>query len=130
MTNSAELALAVNETDLALTWAANATSLKETFNNAFWSDEIGMYTDNATTTFVPQDGNSLAVIFNLTTPDQAKSISEGLTKNWNEFGAVSPESPDTISPFIGGFEVYSSSLSCIQVVDCIFLASSSFCIGE
>lgn len=105
LTNSAELASFLNETDVASAWTANATALKKTFNDAFWSEELGMYTDNATTTFVPQDGNSLAVVFNLTTPEQAQSISTGLTKNWNEFGSVSPESPDTIAPFIGSFEV-------------------------
>ncbi|KAL5507624.1 hypothetical protein ACEPAH_7080 [Sanghuangporus vaninii] len=111
LTNSAELASYLNKTELASAWTANATALKTTFNNAFWSKELGMYTDNATTTFVPQDGNSLAVIFNLTTPEQAQSISAGLTKNWNEFGAVSPESPDTIAPFIGGFELQAHFIS-------------------
>lgn len=105
MTISAELASYLNETNLASSWLEKAIALKVAFNNLLWSDELGMYTDNATTSFVPQDGNSLAVLFNLTTPDQARSISNGLTKNWNQFGAVSPESPDTISPFISGFEV-------------------------
>ncbi|KAL5485523.1 hypothetical protein ACEPAI_8165 [Sanghuangporus weigelae] len=111
LTNSAELASYLNETELASAWAANATALKKTFNDAFWSEELGMYTDNTTTTFVPQDGNSLAVAFNLATPEQAQSISTGLTKNWNEFGAVSPESPDTIAPFISGFELQTHFIS-------------------
>ncbi|THH04410.1 hypothetical protein EW145_g5548 [Phellinidium pouzarii] len=96
---------------LASAWSANATALKTAFNKAFWSDERGMYTDNATTTFVPQDANALAVVFNLTTLEQAKSISLGLTKNWNEFGAVAPEAPDTIAPFIGGFELQAHFIS-------------------
>ncbi|KAL5523451.1 hypothetical protein ACEPAG_7624 [Sanghuangporus baumii] len=111
LTNSAELASYLNETERASAWAANATALKKTFNDAFWSEELGMYTDNATTTFVPQDGNSLAVVFNLTSPERAQSVSRGLTKNWNEFGAVSPEAPDTIAPFIGGFELQAHFIS-------------------
>ena len=48
----------------------------------------------------------MAILFNLTNnPDQASSISEGLTKNWNDIGAVAPELPDNISPFIGSLEV-------------------------
>ena len=48
----------------------------------------------------------MAILFNLTTsPEQASSVSAGLTKNWNELGAVAPELPDTISPFIGSLEV-------------------------
>ena len=100
------MALLVNDTALADGWLANATVVKQAFNDAFWSEELGMYTDNATTTLTPQDGNSMAILFNLTTsPEQANSVSEGLQKNWNEFGALAPEVPDTIAPFIGGFEV-------------------------
>lgn len=86
-------------------WSANATSLKTKFNEVFWVDELGMYRDNDTTTLCPQDANSFAVLFNLTTSDQASSISAGLTKNWNDLGPIAPELPDTISPFISGFEV-------------------------
>lgn len=65
-----------------------------------------MYRDNDTTTLAPQDANSFAVLYNLTqNASQANSISAGLEKNWNELGAVAPELPDTISPFIGGFEL-------------------------
>ena len=72
-----------------------------------------MYRDNSTTTLCPQDANSFAVLFNLTQnvlsaeggQGQAGLVSEGLEKNWNELGAVAPELPDTISPFIGGFEI-------------------------
>jgi glycogen debranching enzyme len=103
---SADLALYVNDTALAAAWVRNATNLKDKFNVAFWDASQGMYTDNTTTTLAPQDGNSLAVLFNLTTsPSQAVSISKGLKNNWNELGAVSPEVPNTISPFITGFEV-------------------------
>ena len=83
----------------------NATSLKEKFNEVFWVDELGMYRDNDTTTLCPQDANSFAVLYNLTTAEQANSISEGLMKNWNDLGPIAPELPDTISPFISGFEV-------------------------
>lgn len=67
-----------------------------------------MYRDNQTTTLCPQDANSLAILYNLTTSAaQANSVSEGLTQNWNDLGAVSPELPDTIAPFVGSFEVCS-----------------------
>ena len=65
-----------------------------------------MYRDNETTTLCPQDGNSLAVLFNLTeSAAQAAAVSDGLAGNWDAYGAISTESPDTVSPFIGGFEV-------------------------
>lgn len=65
-----------------------------------------MYRDNQTTTLCPQDANAFAVLFNLTTSQEQKQlVSDGLTKNWNSLGPVAPELPDTISPFISGFEV-------------------------
>jgi hypothetical protein len=103
---SAALASYLNQPTLADAYLRNATVLKANFNNAFWVESLGMYRDNITTTLCPQDANSFAVLFNLTnTPAQAASISAGLEKNWNDLGPVAPELPDTISPFISGFEV-------------------------
>ncbi|KAJ3912060.1 hypothetical protein F5877DRAFT_54581, partial [Lentinula edodes] len=80
--------------------------LQPTFNSAFWMLKVGMYRDNTSKTLTPQDGNSLAVLFNVALNDTWKElINEGLEKNWVELGPVPPESPDTISPFIGEFEV-------------------------
>ncbi|KAG6908504.1 hypothetical protein DXG01_004438 [Tephrocybe rancida] len=106
LTTATELAKQLNVTSLASAWAANATSLKQKFNDAFWLEDVGLYRDNATTTLCPQDANSFAVLFNLTTSaGQADRVSEGLESNWNELGPVAPELPDTISPFISGFEL-------------------------
>ncbi|KAJ7118101.1 glycoside hydrolase family 78 protein [Mycena epipterygia] len=103
---SADLATAMNLPTLAAAWTQNATALKANFNDAFWVEELGMYRDNVTTTLCPQDANSFAVLFNITTsPAQAAAVSAGLEKNWNDLGPVAPELPDTISPFISGFEL-------------------------
>ncbi|KAJ6623288.1 Six-hairpin glycosidase [Mycena sp. CBHHK59/15] len=103
---SASLASYLNLTSLASAWTQNATTLKQNFNEAFWVESLGMYRDNVTTTLCPQDANSFAVLFNITSStEQAASVSAGLEKNWNEFGPVAPELPDTISPFISGFEL-------------------------
>jgi glycogen debranching enzyme len=109
LTDSSALASYINQTTLAAAYAANATRLKAKFNTVFWDASQGMYVDNATTTLAPQDANSFAVLFNVTDTEEKKvSISQGLRKNWNALGAVAPELPDTISPFIGGFEVRNS----------------------
>ncbi|KAG5637071.1 hypothetical protein H0H81_005838 [Sphagnurus paluster] len=106
LTTAADLAKYLNNTALSSAWAQNATTLKANFNGAFWLESAGLYRDNQTTTLCPQDANSFAVLYNLTTSDtQANRISEGLQKNWNALGPVAPELPDTIIPFIGGFEL-------------------------
>ncbi|KAI0724800.1 Six-hairpin glycosidase [Fomitopsis betulina] len=106
LTNSVELATWLDDTELADAYAANASALKSVFNDAFWLADAGMYRDNLTSTLTPQDANSFAILFNLTeSADQVASVSDGLTKNWGLYGSTSPELPDNIAPFIGGFEL-------------------------
>ncbi|PIL26169.1 hypothetical protein GSI_11924 [Ganoderma sinense ZZ0214-1] len=103
---AADLASHVNNTTLSSAWTTNATNLKGRFNDVFWLPSAGMYRDNDTTTLCPQDANSMAVLYDLTTsPEQADSVSKGLARNWNDLGPVAPELPDTITPFISGLEL-------------------------
>lgn len=101
-----ELASQLGDAELAETYIANATHLKESINRVLWDESAEMYRDNETTTLHPQDANSLAVLFNVTqTQEQNEAISEGLTQFWTDIGPVSPELADTIIPFVGGFEL-------------------------
>jgi len=103
---AAKLATALGKTSLAEAYAANASSIKAAFNELLWDESAGLFRDNDTSTLHPQDGNSLAVLFNLTNnASQIKSVSDGLTQFWTPIGPLSPELNDTIIPFIGGFEL-------------------------
>ncbi|PPQ92306.1 LOW QUALITY PROTEIN: hypothetical protein CVT25_008597 [Psilocybe cyanescens] len=85
LTTATDLAKYMNLTSLSSAWAQNATALKSKFNDAFWLESVGMYRDNQTTALCPQDANSFAVLFNLTTSEeQKKVVSENLERNWNE----------------------------------------------
>ena len=96
----------MGDNELATRYLANATTVKAAYNTLLWDAGAGMYRDNETTTLHPEDGNSLAVEFNLTTSQsQIQAISHGLTKFWTDIGPVTPELADTIIPFVGGFEV-------------------------
>ncbi|KAJ7055763.1 glycoside hydrolase family 78 protein [Mycena amicta] len=85
----------------------NATRIKTAYNTLLWDQSAGLFRDNDNPTSIhPQDGNALAVLFNLTTSDaQNKAISKGLTQFWTPIGPLSPELNDTIIPFVGGFEL-------------------------
>ncbi|OLN89775.1 hypothetical protein CCHL11_09513 [Colletotrichum chlorophyti] len=93
----------------ASTWAAAAARLKEAYNTVLWDEGSSLFRDNETDAgalLFPQDGNSLAVYYNLTrSATQASSVSAALVRNWNDVGPVTPELPDTISPFISSVEV-------------------------
>ncbi|GKT66754.1 glycoside hydrolase family 78 protein [Colletotrichum tofieldiae] len=90
-------------------WAVAAARLKEAYNTVLWDPSASLFRDNETDAgalLFPQDGNALALYYNLTTSaSQASAVSAALLRNWNEIGPVTPELPDTISPFISSIEV-------------------------
>lgn len=83
-----------------------ARFLKEAINKYQFSPSHGAYRDNATsTTLYPQDANSMAILFNVTTPNITTDVSDRLTDYWTDIGPASPELPKNISPFITSFEL-------------------------
>lgn len=49
----------------------------------------------------------MAILFGVVDSERADSISQNLLKNWCPIGAVAPELPENISPFISSFEIQS-----------------------
>ncbi|KAJ7457382.1 glycoside hydrolase family 78 protein [Mycena latifolia] len=107
LVTASDLATHLGDSALAAAYLANSTSIKTAYNALLWDASAGLFHDNdALDSIHPQDGNSLAVLFNLTIWDaQNKAISKGLTQFWTSIGPLSPELNDTIIPFVGGFEV-------------------------
>lgn len=105
-----ELANVIGDDAAASDYETAAAGIKEAANSLLWDDELGYYIDNETTTLTPQDGNSFAVLSNLTESDSQKStISSNLQARWGTYGAPAPEAasnPETVSPFATGFELY------------------------
>ncbi|UPX17575.1 uncharacterized protein EKO05_0007920 [Ascochyta rabiei] len=89
-------------------WSTAAARLKTAFNHLLWDESASLYRDNGTTTLHPQDGNALALLYNLTTTlTQSSALSRALTSFHGPIGPLTPELPDTISPFISSIEVLS-----------------------
>lgn len=53
----------------------------------------------------PQDGNSMALVFDAANDSSIPSISKTLTSNWISIGSVAPELPNTLVGFGQSFEV-------------------------
>jgi hypothetical protein len=107
-----QLAQALNDTEVVENWQVTAERIKTSANQLLWNVDTGMYIDNETTTLMPQDGNSWAVVSNLTmNSSQVESISSNLAKRWTPYGAPAPEAADAISPFISGFELQTHFLA-------------------
>ncbi|EKM80982.1 hypothetical protein AGABI1DRAFT_37827 [Agaricus bisporus var. burnettii JB137-S8] len=106
LVTGSELARQIGDAHLSKAYAANATTLKRDINDLLWDSTAEMFRDNDSSDLLPQDGNAMAVLFNVTqNQEQVKAISKGLTQFWTDIGPLSPELNDTIIPFVGGFEV-------------------------
>lgn len=89
---AAELARVENDPTLAGSYEKIAAQLKKDINARLWSAQVGAYRDKPGSTLYPQDGNSLALWFNVVdTREKAKSVSSYLNENWNGIGARGPE---------------------------------------
>jgi hypothetical protein len=107
-----QLAEALNDTGLIANWTSTAARVKSAANELLWDEEVGMYRDNETTRLMPQDGNTWAVVANLTTnASQTERISSNLVRRWTPYGAPALEAADAISPFISGFELQTHFLA-------------------
>jgi hypothetical protein len=106
---SAKLANWLNDTSgVDHLWTQRAAALRNAINRHCFDTNYGAFRDNATsTTLHPQDANSMAVLFGVVNASSttAGSISTRLTDNWSPIGAVAPELPENISPFISSFEI-------------------------
>ncbi|KAH7381447.1 Six-hairpin glycosidase-like protein [Phaeosphaeria sp. MPI-PUGE-AT-0046c] len=109
LTTGAKLATWLGDsTGLAETWKHRASAVRAAINQHCFDSNYGAFRDNATsTTLHPQDANSMAVLFGVVNASSstASSISARLTDNWSPIGAVAPELPENISPFISSFEI-------------------------
>jgi hypothetical protein len=93
-------------------WANLASGVKASANKLLWNSTAGMFHDNETTTLMPQDGNSWAVVSSLAdSSEKISSISAGLAARWTPFGAPAVEAADAVSPFISGFELQAHFLA-------------------
>jgi len=107
LTTGATLAQVEGNSSLASSYSSQAASLKTQINARLWDASAGAYKDNPTSTLHPQDGNSLAVWYNVvSSSSQAQSILNTLHNNWNSLGSQTPEWGSNISPFAGSMELY------------------------
>jgi hypothetical protein len=101
----APLATLLASPDLASQWLEIASTLKPNLER-FWDPSIGLYKDNLNApNLYPQDGNSLACWFGVSTHERAQIITTNLKKRWGPFGPINPECSGPVSPFISGFEL-------------------------
>eukprot|EP00656_Telonema_subtile_P002314 TRINITY_DN11020_c0_g1_i1.p1 TRINITY_DN11020_c0_g1~~TRINITY_DN11020_c0_g1_i1.p1 ORF type:complete len:536 (+),score=120.13 TRINITY_DN11020_c0_g1_i1:463-2070(+) len=98
------LGTTMNDTVFSQKCATAAAALTASMNAELWDQTRGAFMDSPNSTLHPQDGNSLVLWFNLTTPARAALIAQYLQSNWSPIGAISPEyNTYDHSPGIGNF---------------------------
>lgn len=111
LTTCQALATREGDSSTAANCASTAAALRDAVNSdGYWDPAVGLYRDQPAGTgaaLYPQDGNSLAVWYGLTSSDaQASAISHALQTRWTPVGALTPEkSADSVHPFPGSMEV-------------------------
>ena len=107
-----ELATLQNDSTSATRWAQFSAGIQAAAIPLLWQPDVGLFRDNKTTTFAPQDGNAWAVVSGLvTSPASISAISSALQARWGPYGAPAPEAADAISPYITGFELQAHFLA-------------------
>lgn len=94
--------------DIAEAYLVEAEALREAITSQFWDDETGAFTDSPqNTTLHPQDANSLALAYGITSPDSVSAgrISDYLASLWTPVGPSAPELPGNVSPFTSSIEL-------------------------
>jgi len=106
LTTGAELARVEADSASQTAYTTAAASLKQAINANLWDPIAGAYANLPGASLFPQDGNSLTLWYGIADSSQAAKIVTNLRHNWSQFGALTPEKPNAIAPFIGSMEVH------------------------
>ena len=100
-------------------WREKAEQVKEAFNDRLWSEEAGAYLDTYDTSYIPQEGNALAVLYGLADENRTKKVFETLERElWTPYGStiLSKETTHTL----GGSKTISPTM-CTHEAEARFL---------
>ncbi|EKD12920.1 bacterial alpha-L-rhamnosidase domain protein [Drepanopeziza brunnea f. sp. 'multigermtubi' MB_m1] len=89
-------------------WEEMANVLKASMNSPAlnWDPVVGAFKDsNIDASVYPEDGNSLALYYDMAFPTYYRNISDRLVTNWGPIGAKCPELSFNIVPFIESMEI-------------------------
>jgi len=112
---AADLATSLGRGSHADVWRGRAEVIKSAINDRLWDEGRGVYVDSdLDRSHIPQDGNALAVLYGIASPDRAGRILDYLKRMmWTPFGSTTVDvayghhqiHDKRIWPFIGYFEV-------------------------
>jgi hypothetical protein len=115
LSHAADLADALGHVDDTRDWRARAEAVRAGMNAILWDEARGVYVDSdLDRTHIPQDGNALAALYGIASPEQTRRILAYLQAHmWTPFGSTTVDVPyghdlyhdKRIWPFVGYFEL-------------------------
>jgi hypothetical protein len=108
LTTASLMANWINDSNSATKWTSQAATIKAAVNNEAlnWDPKVGAFKDSdVDSSIYPEDGNSLALFYNMASPAYHQNISNHFLTTWGPLGAVCPEMEDNISPFVESMEI-------------------------
>lgn len=110
-------------------WRGLAETVKAAINGRLWDGEAGVYRDTYDPSYVPQDGNALAVLFGVAEGRQARQALKALRReNWSPYGSaiLSKEMPVDEE----GNEHTRQGVKTISPAGCMYEAEARFLSGD
>ncbi|KHJ30681.1 putative bacterial alpha-l-rhamnosidase domain protein [Erysiphe necator] len=106
LVTASQIARWMNDTAQASVWSNLATILQRSVNENNFDSNYGAYKNtNEDGSIYPQDANSLALIYNFSTPDNNARISNSLSRNWINIGSLAPELPNNLVGYGQSLEI-------------------------
>jgi len=104
-------------------WRLLAEKVYEAFNERLWDDSVNAYVDTYDRSYVPQDGNALALLFGLAKGERAKLVMASLRKHlWTPYGSALLSQP--IEHTRGGSKTLSPAMN-MHEAEARFLAGDA-----
>lgn len=105
-------------------WKQMADQLYDAINKTLWNDEIGAYIDLYDTSYIPQDGNAVAVMYGLADREKASRIFDTLKeKTWSPYGSAILSEVRNPEHTRGGYDA-------ISLMMCAYEAQARFMNGN
>lgn len=109
----------------AADYTALAEQVKESFNRYLWDDERQAYVETVDRSYIPQDGNALAILFGLADETRARAVLQTLKDTcWSPYGS-------TILSKETGHPMHTrGGAAAISPLSCTYEAESRFLVGD
>lgn len=106
----------VMEDEQVTEWEETAKKVYRSFNERLWNEEKGAYLDTYDPSYIPQDGNAMAILFGLADERKTEIIKDTLKQtNWTPYGSVILSKETHPQHTLGGNQAISPLMQTMEI---------------